>query len=115
MEISLSKLSAVVTGMVIIGMIGFAGYFIFTVFLNGPTPDSINAKLTTSNMANLGPKYQKAAAILVDSPQKVSLDRKKDLQFLDSKLFQSFTVLPTEVLPTKIRGRENPFAPYVTP
>jgi len=115
MEISLSKLLLAVTGIAIICMIGYAGYFIFGVFFNGPSPDPITAKLNSNNILNLSAKYKKAATVLVDSPEKVSLDPKKDLQFLDSKLYHSFTVLPTEVPPSRIRGRENPFAPYVTP
>ena len=114
MQISLSKLQGVVTAIIVLGIIGYAGYFLFGVFINGPKPNG-SSVVSEASLGIYGPKIQKAASSMVDPSQRVALS-KKDLKFMDTDLYKSFTELPVTVLPTKVRGRENPFIPpYVTP
>lgn len=111
MQISLSKLAAVVTGIIVIGMTGYMLYFLYGIFSSGPQPN-LAPVVSTANIGAFGPKMQAAAAAIADPTQKVQLT-KKDLQFVDTDLFKSFTDLPVVVSTTTKRGREDPFLPYV--
>ncbi len=113
MQISLSKLAGVVTGAVVIGITGYALYFLFTVFFKGPQVNA-SSVITEESLAVFGPKLQKAAGAIVDPSQKISLS-KKDLQFLEKNLYKSFTELPSTVPLSESRGRPDPFVPYVAP
>ncbi len=113
MQISLSKLAGVVTGIFVIGMIGYMMYFLFTVFFKGPQADATPI-ISEASVALYGGKLQKAAAALVASDQKIALS-KKDLQFTEKDLYKSFTELPASVSLTESRGRPDPFVPYVAP
>lgn len=114
MQISISKLYIILTGLVVAGMIGYNGYFFYIVFLQGPNPDP-SPVISMDNISGLSQKLQKAAASIVDPAQKISLNMKKDLQFLDTPLYQSFKDLPEVVPLTNSRGRADPFTPYVAP
>lgn len=113
MQISLSKLNAVVTGIIIIGLIGYTGYFLFGIFVRGPKPNPTPV-ISEASVGVYGSKMQKAASALVNPAQKVNLS-KKDLSFTEKDLFNSFTELPIKVPLTDSRGREDPFVPYVAP
>ena len=113
MQINLSKLMGIVTGIITILMIGGSGYFLFSVFFDGPQEET-SPTLATLNVSIFGPKIQKAAAALVDPQRKISL-KKKDIAFTESALYQSFTDLPEEVPLSDSRGRPDPFVPYVAP
>jgi hypothetical protein len=115
MQISLEKLNIYVTGLVVIGLVIGTLYLFFTIFFNGPKADPVPV-LTSSSAGSFGPKLQKAAtAIVGPEGAKVELNRQKNLQFLDSALFQSFVDEPVTVPLSKIRGRSDPFVPYVAP
>jgi hypothetical protein len=114
MQISLEKFSLFLTGVISLGLVAGTGYLLFTIFFNAPSPDPVPV-LTYANVGVLGPKIQKAAAVLVDPQQKVELNKQKNLKFLESDLFKSFTVKPEDVLLSESRGREDPFVPYVAP
>ena len=113
MQISISKFMGVVTGIVILGLIAAFGYFVYTVFFTAsvttaaPSLDNINTNV-------LGPKAQKAASVLVNAHDRISL-KKKDLSYTESKLFNSFTEVPGSVPLSESRGRPDPFVPYVAP
>lgn len=113
MQINPSKFTALIVGIVSLGLTGWVFYFLFGVFFSGAKVDP-TAPLSQADVAVLGPKIQKAATILVDPKQKISLT-KKDLAFTDSALFKSFTDLPETVPLSESRGRPDPFAPYVAP
>jgi hypothetical protein len=114
MQISLSKLLVVVTGVVALGMFGATGYLLYVVFFTGPQPD-LTASVETVNAGVFGPKLQKAALSITDPAAKISLNKQKDLFFLDSALYKSFVDLP-DVVPLSVsRGRPDPFVPYVAP
>ena len=85
----------------------------FGIFIKAPKASG-STVLTESSVGAYGPKIQQAAAAIVGVSQKIALGD-KDLGFLKSELYNSFTELPVTVEPTKIRGRENPFIPYATP
>jgi hypothetical protein len=115
MQISLSKFSVVLTGIVSAGLVIGAAYLLFTLFFKGPVPDA-NPVLTLATVGVFGPKYQRASAALVDPANKISLDKNKNLQFLNSELYQSFTESPFVVQLSESRGRADPFVPlYVAP
>ena len=115
MQISLSKFSLALAGIASVGLVLATGYLLFNVFFSGPEPDVIPV-LTISNAGVFGPKLQKATAAIVDPVSKISLDKDKNLKFVTSALYLSFTDDPEVVPLSKIRGRENPFVPtYVTP
>lgn len=113
MQISLSKFLGVVTGVVALLMLGWYLYFVYDLFFTGekvedsPTVQSINIGI-------LGPKTQKAAAVLVNASDKIAL-KKKDIGFIESTLFKSFTDMPDTVPLSDSRGRPDPFIPYVAP
>lgn len=111
MQISLSKLLKVLTGLIVIGLVGYMIYFLYDLFFNGPKPN-LSPVVTTANIATFGPKLQSAVSALADPTKKVLLS-KKDLQFTETDLFKSFTELPIAISTTTKRGREDPFTPYV--
>ena len=114
MQISLSKFSLFLAGLSSLGLIVGTGYLFFTIFLGGPEPEVIPT-LSLTTVGVFGPKYQKASAALVDPVSKISLNKDKNLQFLKSPLYESFTEEPNVISLTKIRGRADPFVPYVAP
>lgn len=115
MQISLSKFSVFLTGVVSLGLVIGTGYLLYTVFLGGPEPDSSPVP-TLASVSVFGPRMRSAALALVDPKSKISLDSAKDLIFLTSPLYLSFTENPDVIGLSKIRGRENPFVPlYVAP
>ena len=115
MQISLSKFSVFLAGLTSFGLVLGTGYLLYTIFFGGPEPDIIPVP-TLANVSVFGPKMRGAAAALVDPKLKISLDATKDLTFLTSPLYLSFTEKPDFIELSKIRGRENPFVPlYVTP
>jgi hypothetical protein len=115
MQISLTKFSMFLTGVVSIGLVVGTGYLLFTIFFGGPEADVVPTP-SLANVSVFGPKMRNAAAALVDPKLKISLDSTKDLAFLSSPLFLSFTEQPDVIGLSKIRGRENPFVPlYVAP
>lgn len=115
MQISLEKFSLFLTGVASLGLVLGTGYLFFTIFFGGPKPDVLPV-LTVSSVGVFGPKLQKATAALVEPTSKIDLDKTKNLQFLNTPLFNSFTKDPDDILISKTRGRENPFVPsYVTP
>lgn len=114
MQISLSKFSMFLAGLVSLGCIMGVGYLLFTIFFTGPVADQAPV-LTLANVRDFGPKLQKASAILVDPTSKIALNKNKDLQFLISPLFLSFTENPVQIELSKSRGRPDPFVPYVAP
>lgn len=114
MQISLQKFSLFLTGIVSVGLIGGTGYLLFTIFFTGPEPDPVPV-LTAASASILGPKIQRATSVFVDPASKVELNKQKNLQFLTSELFDSFTVTPDDVLLSESRGRADPFVPYVAP
>jgi hypothetical protein len=113
MQISISKFTGFVTGVVSLLLIGGLGYLSFTLFFQGDaiidTPD-----IKTINVGILGPKTQKAASALVNAADKIAL-KKKDLMFLDSNLYHSFVDFPDDVPTSTSRGRPDPFLPYAAP
>ncbi len=115
MQISLSKFSLFLTGVVSLGLVLGTGYLLYTIFFTGPEPDQIPV-LTIGTASVFGPKLSRATAALVDPGSKVSLDRDKDLKFLSTPLYLSFTVAPEVVGLSDSRGRADPFVPlYVAP
>lgn len=114
MQISLSKFSMFLTGIVSLGLVIGTGYLFFTIFLGGPEPE-VAPVLTASHVSTFGPKYQRAAAALVEPKSKISLNKDKNLQFLNSSLYLSFTEKPEVIGLSKSRGRADPFVPYVAP
>lgn len=115
MQISLSKFSVFLTGIVSVGLVIGTGYLLYTIFLGGPKPDILPIP-TLANVGVFGPKMRSAASSLVDPKLKISLNKDKDLTFLTSALFFSFTESPDVIELSKIRGRENPFVPlYAAP
>ena len=71
--------------------------------------------LTVASVGVFGPKLQKAASSIVEPSAKVELNKDKNLQFLDSALYNSFTIRPDAIPLSKSRGRADPFVPYVAP
>lgn len=115
MQISLSKFSLFLTGVTSLGLVIGTGYLLYTIFFGGPEPDIVPIP-TLANVSVFGPKMRGAAAALVDPKLKISLDNNKDLTFLLSPLYLSFTENPKVIELSKIRGRENPFVPlYAAP
>ncbi len=114
MQISLTKFSLFIAGAVSIGLLAGTGYLLFNIFFRGPAPSAV-PEVSTVSTSILGPKAQKAATVLIDPSFKVELNKQKNLQFLDSALFNSFTVTPDDVNLSESRGREDPFVPYVAP
>lgn len=113
MQISLSKFLGVITGVIGVGMFLWFGYFCYTLFFTGETPEQVPT-LQNINVTILGPKMQKAAATLVNATDKITL-KKKDVVFTESELFKSFTEIPEGVPMSDSRGRADPFVPYVAP
>jgi hypothetical protein len=113
MQINVTKFTQIITGLVALGLIGATGYFMFLLFFSGeavsdtPTISSINTSV-------FGPKTQKAAAVLVNTTEKIAL-KKKDIAFTESALYKSFTDIPDSVSMSDSRGRPDPFVPYVAP
>lgn len=114
MEISISKLTGIIVSIAVAGVVGYSCYFLYGILFTGPKADG-STVLTSGTVSILGPKLQSAGSAIVDPVTKISLNRQKDLQFLDSALFKSFTDLPVTIPPTNIRGRADPFVPYVAP
>ncbi len=114
MQISLTKFSLILSGVISLGLVAGTGYLLFNFFFMGPEPDAAPV-LTSASASILGPKAQKAANALIDPQYKIELNKQKNLQFLESNLFNTFTVTPDDVLLSKSRGREDPFVPYVAP
>lgn len=114
MQISLSKFSLFLAGIVSLGLVGATGYLFFTIFFKGPEPEIIPVP-SLVNLGIFGPRIRSAAGSFLDPKSKISLDNNKDLKFLTSQLFVSFTEKPDYVDLSKVRGREDPFVPYVTP
>jgi hypothetical protein len=113
MQISLSKFLGVVTGIIGVGMFLYFGYFCYDLFFTGDsTSDTVSVE--TLNISVLGPKMQKAGAVLVNKTDKIML-KKKDIAFTEGDLFKSFTEIPKGVQMTDSRGRADPFVPYVAP
>ncbi len=113
MQISLSKLSGVVTGVVIIGMVGYMGYFLFVIFFKGPQVD-FSPRVSVESVSIFSGELKKAAAVIVSSDAKIALT-KKDLQFTEKDLYKSFIEQPATISLTESRGRADPFVPYVAP
>ena len=113
MEINISKLIGGVSGIVGVILVSISAYFTYTIFSNGsssiiePTAETINASL-------FGEKIQSAANLAILSKQKIAVT-KKDLIFVESKLYKSFTESPEDVPLSDSRGRPDPFTPYVAP
>ena len=114
MEVNFSKLAGGVSGIVALGLIGFTAYFTFTLFFDG-VEDAPAPTLATVNAGLFGSKVQEVASALTDQKRKIALDKKKDLQFIDSALYKSFVDLPEDVPLSDSRGRPDPFIPYVAP
>ena len=118
MEINTSKLLGFLTGLLIIlGVLG-SGYVLYTVFFTGDEVE-VSPSLNSINPNLFGPKTQKAASMLVDKTQQVSLDPVKDISFIKGSLYNSFTDVPEVVPLSTSRGRSDPFLPaddtYVAP
>jgi hypothetical protein len=114
MQISLSKLYAAIAILVGLGLTSYSGYFLYVVFFDGPQP-SVAPSLNTLNLGILDPKVQQAVSAIVDPVQKIALNKNKDISFVDSPLYKSFTVKPGDIPLSASRGRPNPFVPYVAP
>lgn len=115
MQISLEKFSVFLTGIASVGLVLATGYFLYTIFFEGPQPDP-SPVLTVASVGVFGPKLQRATAAIVDPGSKIELNKQKNLLFVDSALYASFTEDPEDIMPSKVRGRENPFLPsYATP
>jgi hypothetical protein len=114
MEVNFSKLVGGISGIVGILLIGGSMYFMYTIFSEGgntaPEPTLANLNVSIFNQ-----KIQLVAASITGSGQKISLDKKKDLIFTESKLYKSFTDMPEDVPLSDSRGRPDPFIPYVAP
>jgi hypothetical protein len=113
MQISLSKFLGVVIGILGVGMFLFFGYFCYILFFTGETISEVPT-LETVNITVLGPKMQKAGAILVNKSDKIML-KEKDIIFTKGDLFKSFTEIPEGIPMSDSRGRADPFVPYVAP
>lgn len=113
MQISISKFTGVVTGILSLGVVIAFGYFTFNLFFGGDNVADVPT-VTSINLTILGPKAQKAAAVLVNASDKVTL-KKKDIAFTESSLYKSFTETPDSVPLSESRGRPDPFVPYVAP
>ena len=114
MQISLEKFSLFLTGITSVGLVIGTGYLFFVIFFEGPTPE-VSPVLTVASVGVFGPKLQKATAAIVDPNSKIELNKQKNINFTETPLFNSFTVYPDDILLSRIRGRENPFVPYVAP
>ncbi len=114
MQISLTKFSLFLAGIISIGLVIGSLYFLFTIFFGGPKPDDFPI-ITVSNIGVFGPRIHKAAAVLVDPDNKVELNKDKNLKFLTSDLYLSFTENPDVIPLSQSRGRPDPFVPYVAP
>lgn len=110
MQINLSKLYAVLTGILSVGLVLYSGYFLYDILSSGPTPE---AKPVVANIKAdmFGAKIGKAANAINSPTAKISL-KKKDYAFVDSPLYQSFTDMPETVPLSESRGRPDPFVPY---
>ena len=113
MDINIVKLEKWIAIGVAVAVTGFAGYLAYVVFFTGEKPNP-NPSLESVNTSLFGPKVQKAASALVDNNKKVLL-KKKNLEFANTALYQSFTDLPVDVPLSDSRGRPDPFVPYVAP
>ena len=113
MDINISKLEGIVTGVIITLLFGGFFYLAYVVFFTGPQAES-SATITTINPSIFGPKIQKAASVVVDASSKISL-KKNDIAFTESALYKSFTDIPEIVPPSDSRGRPDPFVPYAAP
>ena len=113
MQISLPKFVGFMIGVITVGLTAFFGYLMYTLFFTGESVIA-NPPITTINMTILGPKAQKAAAVLVNATDRIAL-KKKDIAFTESALFKSFTDIPDSVSLSESRGRPDPFVPYVAP
>lgn len=113
MDINISKLEGIVTGIVVALLFGGFFYLVYIVFFTGPKVESA-ATVATINPSVFGPKIQKAASVVVDASSKISL-KKNDIAFTESALYKSFTDIPELVPPSDSRGRPDPFVPYVAP
>lgn len=113
MQINPSKFMAGITVLLCIAMVGYSFYFLFGLFFLGPKVEDAPT-LATVNIAVLGPKVQKAAQAITGSATRVAL-KKKDIAFIESALYKSFTDIPDGVPLSDSRGRPDPFVPYVAP
>jgi hypothetical protein len=113
MQISLSKFLGVVTGLLGVGAFFSFGYFCYILFFTGEVKSEIPT-VESINITVLGPKMQKAGAVLVNKSDKILL-KKKDISFTEGDLFKSFTEMPESIPMSDSRGRADPFAPYVAP
>lgn len=114
MQVNISKLVGGVSGVVGIILVGISLYFMYSIFFgdNEPLPAPT---LSTLDVSIFGAKVKLAASALTGASQKISLDKKKDLIFIESKLYKSFTDMPEDVPLSDSRGRPDPFIPYVAP
>lgn len=110
MQISLEKFSLFLTGVATVGLVIATGYFFYLVFFTGPEPE-ISPSLSSASVGVFGPNIQEAMKALTASEFKIELD-KKNIAFASSSLFGSFTQKPGDILPSDVRGRENPFVPF---
>lgn len=113
MQISLSKFLGIMVGVLALLMLGWYLYFAYDLFFNGEKVEDVPG-LQSINIGAFGPKAQKAAAPLVNAADKIAL-KKKDIGFIDSDLFKSFTDIPESVPLSDSRGRPDPFFPYAAP
>ena len=113
MDINVLKLEKGVALAVCVGVIGFAGYLTYVLFFTGPKPNP-NPTITSVNINVFGTKVKTAAKALTDNSQKVLL-KEKDLLFMTTTLYKSFSDLPLDVKPSDSRGRPDPFVPYASP
>jgi hypothetical protein len=77
--------------------------------------DSPAPTIATLDPSIFGPKVQDVMSALNSPAKKINLDKKKDLIFINSSLYKSFTDMPKDVPLSDSRGRPDPFVPYVTP
>ena len=112
MEISVSKFVGAVTGIISVVFFGGFCYLAYGLFFEGEV--IAEANINSINVGILGPKAGKAAAVLVNATDKITL-KKKDLAFTESTLYKSFTDTPDDIPLSDSRGRPDPFVPYVAP
>ena len=114
MQISISKLFLFISGLFAVALVAASGYIIYLIFFTG-IEKNLNPTVSTINIAVYGTKIGATAAALADPSKKISLNLDKDLAFIKSDLYKSFSTPLTEIPLSDSRGRANPFVPYVAP
>lgn len=108
MNISISLIKNVATGIICLGLVVYSFYLGYGIFFKKV---EVSTDVSTVNAGLLGQKLQKAALFLNSKTEKVSFS-KTTLLFSQGALYKSFINVPEAIPLSDKRGREDPFVPY---